>query len=91
MGPLDFLWHLLNLFAPAAGVALVSASLAKLIWRRDLARVPWLRMVSWTAAACSLALIAGLVLFGQDGKMATYAGLVIASALTLWWTGFAQR
>ena len=91
MGPLDAFWHLLNLLAPAVGVALVSASLAKLIWRRDLARVPWLRMVSWTAIIGTLTLVAGLVLFGQDGKMATYAGLVIASALTLWWTGFVRR
>jgi len=91
MGPIDALWHLLNLLAPAIGVALVSASLAKLIWRRDLALVPWRHMVIWTALAGSLALIAGLVLFGRDGKMATYAGLVIASALALWWRGFVRR
>ena len=90
MGPLDAFWHLLNLLAPAVGVALVSASLAKLIWRRDLAQVPWLRMVSWTAIIGTLTLVAGLVLFGQDGKRATNAGLVIASALTLWWTGFVR-
>ena len=91
MGPLDALWHLLNLFAPAVGVALVSASLAKLIWRRDLGLVPWRRLVFWAAIAGMLALIAGLVVFGRDGKMATYAGLVVASALALWWTGFVRR
>ncbi len=91
MGPLDAVWHLLNLFAPAVGVGLVSASLAKLIWRRDLALVPWLRLATWAVITGALALIAGLVLFGQDGRMATYAGLVIASALALWWTGFVRR
>lgn len=91
MGPLDAAWHLLNLFAPAVGVGLVSASLAKLIWRRDLALVPWLRLATWAVITGALALIAGLVLFGQDGRMATYAGLVIASALALWWTGFVRR
>ena len=91
MGPLDALWHLLNLFAPALGVALVSASLAKLMWRRDLAAVPWRRMVMWAAIASAMALLAGLMLFGRDGKMATYAGLVAASALALWWTGFVRR
>ena len=35
-----------------------------------------------------LATVAGLVLFGRDGKMATYAGMVCACALTLWWRGF---
>lgn len=91
MGPLDALWHLLNLFAPAVGVALVSASLAKLIWRRDLALVPWRRLAVWAAIAGTLALIGGLAVFGRDGKMATYAGLVVASALALWWTGFVRR
>jgi hypothetical protein len=91
MGPLDALWHLLNLFAPAVGVALVSASLAKLIWPRDLAQVPWWRLVAWAVIAGTLALIAGLVVFGRDGKMATYAGLVTASALALWWAGFVRR
>ena len=91
MDPLDVLWHLLNLLAPAFGVALVSASLAKLVWRRDLASVPWRRMVLWAAVAGSVALIAGLALFGRDGKVATYAALVTASALALWWTGFIRR
>lgn len=91
MSPLDAFWHLLNLLAPAFGMAVVSASLAKLVWRRELALVPWRRLVIWAATAGTVALIAGLVLFGRDGKMATYAGLVSASALALWWTGFIRR
>ena len=91
MGPLDALWHLLNFVAPAIGVALISASLAKLLWRRELAEVPWRRLVLWAAAAGSLGLMGGLVLFGHDGKMATYAALVVASAGALWWVGFARR
>jgi hypothetical protein len=91
MGPLDALWHLLNFVAPAVGVALLSASLAKLTWRRDLAAVPWRRLVLWAAAAGVAVLIAGLALFGRDGKMLTYVALVAASALALWWAGFVRR
>jgi len=91
MGPLDAFWHLLNFIAPALGVALLAASLAKLSWRHELAAVSWRRLVAWAAVAGTLALIAGLVVFGRDGKMATYGALVAASALALWWVGFVRR
>jgi len=91
MGPLDALWHLLNFFAPAAGVALATAALAKLLWRRELAGVSWRSLALWGSGAGAAALIGGLVLFGRDGKMVTYAALVAATALTLWWVGFLRR
>jgi hypothetical protein len=91
MSPLDALWHLLNFVAPAIGVGLLAASLAKLSWRRELAAVPWRRLVLWAAGAGVAALIGGLLVFGRDGKMATYAALVVASALALWWAGFVRR
>jgi hypothetical protein len=91
MSPLDGLWHLLNFVAPAIGVALLSASLMKLFWRRELAAVSWRRLVVWAAVAGIAALLAGLLIFGRDGKMATYGALVTASALALWWAGFMRR
>jgi hypothetical protein len=91
MGPLDALWHLLNFVAPALGVAVLAASMAKLIWRRDLIALPWRGLVLWAAGAGAIVLIAGLVVFGRDGKMITYAALVAASALVLWWVGFMRR
>jgi hypothetical protein len=91
MGSLDALWHLLNFVAPALGVAVLASSMAKLIWRRDLAAVPWPSLVLWAAGAGAIVLIAGLVVFGRDGKMVTYAALVAASALVLWWVGFMRR
>lgn len=91
MGPLDAIWHLFNFIAPALGVALLSSTLAKLAWRRELAAVPWRRLSLWAALAGVLTLCAGLVLFGRDGRMATYGALVVASALALWWVGFARR
>ena len=91
MGPLDALWHLLNFVAPAVGVAVLASALAKLAWRRDLAAVSWPRLALWAALAGVVALVAGLLVFGRDGKMATYAALVVASALALWWVGFVRR
>jgi len=91
MGPLDALWHLLGLVAPALGTAMLAATLAKLTWRHDLAATPWRRLVIWAAAAGTFAIIAGLVIFGRDGKMATYAALVAANAVALWWVGFNRR
>jgi hypothetical protein len=88
MGPIDALWHLLNLLWPAAGLGLIAASLAKLLWRRALARVAWRRLAGWASAAAGLALLAGLVLTGRDGRMATYAAMVLGSAAALWWVGF---
>ena len=87
MGPLDALWHLLNLLAPALGVALIATIGAKLMWRRGLASVPFQELFSWSAGAGVLVLLAGLVVFERDGKMLTYAALVVSTALVLWWKG----
>lgn len=91
MGPLDALWHLLNFIAPALVVAALASLLAKLLWRRELASVSWRRLAFWAAGAGGLALIGGLVLFGRDGRMLTYGALAGATALALWWVGFARR
>lgn len=91
MGPLDALWHLFNFFAPAIGVALATTLMAKLLWRHELAGASWRRLLAWSIAAGALALLGGLVVFGRDGRMATYGALVAAIALSLWWAGFVRR
>lgn len=88
MGPVDALNHLLNFVAPAAVVAALSAGFAKLLWRSALAPVGWPRLAGWALAASTCALIGGLVVFGQDGRMATYGAMLIANAAALWWAGF---
>jgi len=91
MGPLDFFWHLANLFAVALLFALVATAGAKLIWRRALAAVPWRRLL---LAACGAAVgvtLVGLVAFGRDGRMATYGLMVVAVAAALGWAGFRRR
>lgn len=91
MGPLDALWHLLNLFLPALGTGALAASGAKLLWRRELAAVSWRALAGLAAAGGALVTVAGLVVFGRDGRMATYGAMVLVIALTLWWRGFVRR
>ena len=91
MGPLDAFWHLANLFVPALALGALTAALAKLLWRRELAAVRWRRLAGAAGAAGALVTLAGLVLLGRDGKMATYGAMVVACALTLWWQGFVRQ
>lgn len=86
MGPLDAAWHLLNFFAPALGVGCLTALFARLLWRRSL-HASLLGLAAWGSVAGALGLIAALVLFGRDGKMAGYGLMVCCTALALWWAG----
>lgn len=79
---------MLNFFAPALGTGVFASALAKLIWRSELKRVGWVRLCGITIGCAAGVLVAGLVLFGHDGRVATYAAMVVASALSLWWIGF---
>jgi hypothetical protein len=42
------------------------------------------RELGWLVAVGAVALMAGLVYFGRDGKMATYAALVLAQGTVAW-------
>ncbi len=88
MGPLDALGHLINLFVPALALGALAPALAKLLWRRELAPVSWRRLAAPACVVSAVVTVAGLVAFGHDGRMATYAGMVAACAVTLWWRGF---
>lgn len=84
MDALNLLWHIANFVLPAVGVGALTAALCKLFWRRSLARTSWFTL-AWQASAAGLAvLVAGLVVTGHDGRMVTYAGLVVACALVPW-------
>lgn len=91
MGAIDLFWHLANLFAVSLLFGLVAASGAKLLWRRALASVAWLRLALACGGAAMVVTVAGLAVFGRDGRMATYALMVPAGALALAWAGFRRR
>jgi hypothetical protein len=88
MGPVDAFWHLINLFLPALLLGALASALAKLLWRRELAGVRWSRLAGAAALTSAAVVLLGLVVFGRDGRMATYAGMVLATASALWWRGF---
>ena len=84
----DAFWHLTNFFAPPLFLGAFAAALTKAIWRRALAPGCGWRLWAWASGASALTAIAGLVVFGHDGRMATYAAMVVACAAGLWWAGF---
>lgn len=87
MGPLDALWHLLNFFAPAVGVGAITAALARMVWWRELRGMGFARLALWAIAGCTIGLVAALVVFGRDGKMAGYALMLATGSVALWWAG----
>ncbi len=87
MGPLDALWHLLNFFAPAVGVGVITTALARLVWWRELRRCGFARLALWTVSGCAVGLLAALVVFERDGKMAGYALMLASGSIALWWVG----
>ncbi len=83
--------HLLNLVAPAAVVALLLLLLASFFGRFSGAKRPVAQSI-WARLAIIfivnlVVLVAGLVLFGNDGKMATYVALVLVAATCQWVLG----
>ena len=66
---------------------MLAASATKLLWWKELRSVGWSRLAAWAVAGSAVALLAGLVWTGRDGKMATYAALVAVVATTQWLAG----
>lgn len=80
--------HLLNFIAPAACVALLLVLLSRLSFGLFKTKQP-LAHSWWTQAAIIFIvgvgiLAVGLVVFGRDGKMMTYAALMLGSAVCQW-------
>jgi hypothetical protein len=84
MGPLDLTVHILNFLAPALVVALLLAAARPVFAARGPHTPGWflLALLNFTVGAATLA--GGLWWFGTDGKMATYAALVLACASSQW-------
>ena len=80
--------HILNFIAPAAVVAMLLVLLARVFRRFLVSKKPYTQSVGAQSAIIFIVnvvvLALGLVIFGNDGKMATYAALVVASALCQW-------
>lgn len=83
MGPVDVLLHLLGFAAPALALAALLVLAGPVLLRRP-RRLAWWVQLALNGAVGIAVLALGLWHFGVDGKMATYAGLVVAVALTQW-------
>ncbi len=85
MGALALINHAINFLAPALWLALLVPLLARVFMKkRPVAHTLSSQVAINFVVGCGV-LIAGLVLFGRDGKMLTYLGLVIMVASTQWW------
>ncbi len=84
MGPIDLFLHLFNFVAPALSVALVVTVFARFIVPNRDSALTYIAQAAINFAACSLVLLAGLMYFGRDGKMVTYAAMVLVSATSHW-------
>ncbi|MDB5871514.1 MAG: hypothetical protein JWQ07_956 [Ramlibacter sp.] len=84
MDPLDILIHLMGFLAPALAVALLVALAARVVTPRQAEPRSWWAQFAINSIVGVLVLAAGLWHFGVDGKMATYAVLVVAVATGQW-------
>ncbi|MGD9774743.1 hypothetical protein [Diaphorobacter sp.] len=76
--------HVLNFAAPALAVAVLLVACSHVFMRNMAKSKGWIAPVAINFAVGCMALVAGLVLLGRDGKMAAYAGLVLACATSQW-------
>ena len=84
MSTLDFALHLLGFAAPALAVAVLVGAAAPLVLPAAVRGPGWLARTLINTAAGIAVLAAGLWWFGRDGKMATYAALVVVVATVQW-------
>ena len=82
MTPWGFVLHIAGFVFPALGVAIVLWAGLRL---RRAGRLSPAAQLAWLFAAGCLVLLAGLAYFGRDGKMATYAALVLTQGSVAWW------
>lgn len=84
MTPWAFLGHLAGFVAPALFMAGVLWTVPRLRRSGRAARGAGLEAFMLVVAGVAV-LLAGLVVFGRDGKMATYAALVLVQGTLAWW------
>ena len=89
MTPYLLLVAALNLLGPAAMLAVLLPVLGRVVAAFYASKTPFPQ--SWWAQAAinfivgSVVLLAGIAVLGSDGKMLTYAALVLVTAACQWW------
>ena len=77
MGLLDIFNHLFNFLAPALAVAIVLALLGPFLVRKRSGAPVLIAQAAINFVAGAVALLLGLWFFGNDGKMASYAAMLL--------------
>lgn len=91
MGPLDQLYHLVNFLAPAIVVGLLLALSGPIISKKSPLALGFIAQTAINCVAGALALGLGLWFFGRDGKMASYAALLVFAGTSQWAGGRGWR
>ena len=83
MGILTTLHHMLNLIAPALAMAVLLPALA-FVWRPQ-GKSRWAFQFLVHFLLGSLCLVAGLLIWGVDGRMSTYLAMVVVLGSAQFW------
>lgn len=78
----QFVLHLFNFVLPAFFMAVFMPLAGR--WVMGPGGPPWLRRAVVQALCGVLVLVAGLVVYGHDGKMNTYLALLVLAASAEW-------
>lgn len=84
MGPIDFLNHVFNFLAPALWLALLLPLFARIFLKKAYAAPVFRVQVAVNLGVTTATLLLGLWFFGHDGRVATYAGMVLLCAGSQW-------
>jgi hypothetical protein len=84
MGPLDIANHLLNFVAPAAALAVLMVLAGWIFKPKSAPALVWYAQAAILFVVCVATLAAGLWWWGRDGRMATYAALVVVAGTCQW-------
>jgi len=84
MGPLDQIYHLANFLAPAFAVGVALALVGPLFIKNSSVAPGFTAQAAINFVAGAAALGLGLWFFGRDGKIASYAALLVVAATSQW-------
>ena len=81
----DLFWHLAGFAAPALVIGPALALLSRVFWRKSPSAHTLLAQAAINFAVCLAVLVIGLVVTGRDGRIVTYAALVLTCAASQAW------
>ena len=84
MGVIDALWHVIGFLMPAAFIACFLAFFSRFFKQNRPVAGKFIARSAILFVVCAAVLVAGLLITGRDGKMLTYAAMVLTGATVQW-------